>query len=153
MSLPVSADLSFERFGMDWQGAANTEARALQDRQEYLGMLAAQSHCGGWATTARPIVGLGLVLPGWNKIGEIAASEQAAHESAQKPKKTENTKTRATPGATELQHTRHARGLWTRPAQTAGRWNLVPSLFMEQALSLCYGKGIIRCSGLSLLLF
>ena len=34
-------------FGMDWQGAAGTEARALQDRQSYLAALAAQKHCGG----------------------------------------------------------------------------------------------------------
>ena len=34
-------------FGMDWQGAAGTEARALQDRQSYLGALAVQKHCGG----------------------------------------------------------------------------------------------------------
>jgi hypothetical protein len=33
-------------FGMDWQGAAGTEARALQDRQSYLAMLATQKHCG-----------------------------------------------------------------------------------------------------------
>jgi hypothetical protein len=33
-------------FGMDWQGAAGTEARALQDRQAYLAALAAQKHCG-----------------------------------------------------------------------------------------------------------
>jgi hypothetical protein len=32
-------------FGMDWQGAAGTEARALQDRQSYLAALAAQKHC------------------------------------------------------------------------------------------------------------
>ena len=32
-------------FGMDWQGAAGTEARALQDRQQYLGMLAVQKRC------------------------------------------------------------------------------------------------------------
>jgi hypothetical protein len=34
-------------FGMDWQGAAGTEARALQDRQSYLSTLAVQKHCGG----------------------------------------------------------------------------------------------------------
>jgi hypothetical protein len=34
-------------FGMDWQGAAGTEARALQDRQSYLGALAVQKRCGG----------------------------------------------------------------------------------------------------------
>jgi hypothetical protein len=33
-------------FGMDWQGAAGTEARALQDRQSYLSALAVQKHCG-----------------------------------------------------------------------------------------------------------
>ena len=37
-------------FGMDWQGAAGTEARALQDRQAYLGALAVQKHCGGPAS-------------------------------------------------------------------------------------------------------
>ena len=30
-------------FGMDWQGAAGSEARALQDRQSYLGALAVQA--------------------------------------------------------------------------------------------------------------
>lgn len=34
-------------FGMDWQGAAGTEARALQDRQSYLSALAVQKHCTG----------------------------------------------------------------------------------------------------------
>ena len=32
-------------FGMDFQGAANTEARALQERQQYLSGLAAQKYC------------------------------------------------------------------------------------------------------------
>jgi hypothetical protein len=40
-------------FGMDWQGAAGTEARALQDRQSYLGALAVQKHCGGPAPAAK----------------------------------------------------------------------------------------------------
>ena len=39
-------------FGMDWQGAAGTEARALQDRQSYLGALAVQKHCGGGSVEA-----------------------------------------------------------------------------------------------------
>jgi hypothetical protein len=30
----------------DWQGAAGTEARALQDRRTYLAALAVQKHCG-----------------------------------------------------------------------------------------------------------
>jgi len=34
-------------FGMDWQGAAGTEARALQDRQSYLAALAAKKGCSG----------------------------------------------------------------------------------------------------------
>jgi hypothetical protein len=33
-------------FGMDWQGAANKEAAALQSRQQYLGALALQKRCG-----------------------------------------------------------------------------------------------------------
>jgi hypothetical protein len=36
-------------FGMDWQGTASTEAAALQSRQQYLGALAVQKHCGGAA--------------------------------------------------------------------------------------------------------
>ncbi len=32
-------------FGMDWQGAAGIEARALQERQQYLAGLAAQKRC------------------------------------------------------------------------------------------------------------
>ena len=34
-------------FGMDWQGTAGKEAQALQARQQYLGALAVQKHCGG----------------------------------------------------------------------------------------------------------
>ena len=34
-------------FGMDWQGTASKEAQALQARQQYLGALAVQKHCGG----------------------------------------------------------------------------------------------------------
>jgi len=34
-------------FGMDWQGAAGTEARAIQDRQSYLAALAAKKGCSG----------------------------------------------------------------------------------------------------------
>lgn len=33
-------------FGMDWQGAAGTEANALQARQQYLAGLAQQRRCG-----------------------------------------------------------------------------------------------------------
>jgi hypothetical protein len=33
-------------FGMDWQGTASKEAQALQARQQYLGALAVQKHCG-----------------------------------------------------------------------------------------------------------
>ena len=33
-------------FEMDWQGAANKEAAALQSRQQYLGALALQKRCG-----------------------------------------------------------------------------------------------------------
>ena len=33
-------------FGMDWQGTAGKEAQALQARQQYLGALAVQKHCG-----------------------------------------------------------------------------------------------------------
>lgn len=32
-------------FGMDWQGAAGTEAAALQQRQQYLARLAGQKGC------------------------------------------------------------------------------------------------------------
>ena len=32
-------------FGMDWQGAAGIEGRALQERQQYLSGLAAQKRC------------------------------------------------------------------------------------------------------------
>jgi hypothetical protein len=32
-------------FGMDWQGTAGIEGRALQERQQYLAGLAAQKHC------------------------------------------------------------------------------------------------------------
>ena len=40
-------------FGMDWQGTASKEAQALQARQQYLGALAVQKHCGGPPQTAR----------------------------------------------------------------------------------------------------
>jgi hypothetical protein len=40
-------------FGMDWQGAAGKEAAALQSRQQYLGALAVQKHCGGAPQTAK----------------------------------------------------------------------------------------------------
>jgi hypothetical protein len=33
-------------FGMDFQGTADTEIQALQARQQYLGSLAQQRHCG-----------------------------------------------------------------------------------------------------------
>ena len=33
-------------FGMDFQGTADKEAAALQARQQYLGALAVQKHCG-----------------------------------------------------------------------------------------------------------
>jgi hypothetical protein len=33
-------------FGMDFQGTADTEIQALQARQQYLGALAEQRHCG-----------------------------------------------------------------------------------------------------------
>lgn len=33
-------------FGMDFQGTADTEIAALNNRQQYLGMLADQKHCG-----------------------------------------------------------------------------------------------------------
>jgi hypothetical protein len=38
-------------FGMDWQGSANIEARALQERQQYLAGLSAQKRC---ANPVRP---------------------------------------------------------------------------------------------------
>lgn len=34
-------------FGMDWKGAANKEAQALQARQQYLGQLATRKGCSG----------------------------------------------------------------------------------------------------------
>jgi hypothetical protein len=40
-------------FAMDWQGTANTEAAALQNRQQYLGALAMQKHCGSTQPQAR----------------------------------------------------------------------------------------------------
>ena len=40
-------------FGMDFQGTADKEAAALQSRQQYLGALAVQKHCGGPPQTAR----------------------------------------------------------------------------------------------------
>jgi hypothetical protein len=39
-------------FGMDFQGTADKEAQALQARQQYLGALAVQKHCGGPPRTA-----------------------------------------------------------------------------------------------------
>lgn len=33
-------------FGMDWQGTADKETAALQNRQQYLAVLAEQRHCG-----------------------------------------------------------------------------------------------------------
>ena len=41
----VGVVLSPVWFGMDLQGAATTEARALQERQQYLAGLAAQKRC------------------------------------------------------------------------------------------------------------
>jgi hypothetical protein len=41
-------------FGMDFQGAASTEATALQSRQEYLGTLAEQKSCGMPRAIASP---------------------------------------------------------------------------------------------------
>jgi hypothetical protein len=38
-------------FAMDFQGTASTEASALQSRQQYLGALAVQKHCGAPAQT------------------------------------------------------------------------------------------------------
>ena len=39
-------------FGMDFQGTADKEAAALQARQQYLGALAVQKHCGAAPQTA-----------------------------------------------------------------------------------------------------
>jgi len=36
-------------FGMDFQGTADTEITALQNRQQYLAMMADQKHCGAEA--------------------------------------------------------------------------------------------------------
>lgn len=40
-------------FGMDFQGTADKEAAALQARQQYLGALAVQKHCGAAPQMAR----------------------------------------------------------------------------------------------------
>jgi hypothetical protein len=43
-------------FGMDFQGAADTEIQALQARQQYLSALAEQRHCGEDTGEAQKVV-------------------------------------------------------------------------------------------------